>query len=111
MPKLVFRSAARKHLAGIARYIAREDGQEAADAFMDKIGSHCARLASLPGRLGRPRPELSGLGKDYRSTPFGNYTIFFRYADVEGPRSHLHIVGIVSASRDIEAYLKDHPLN
>ena len=108
MPKLVFRSTARKHLAGIARHIERESSREAADAFIDKIGSHCERLALLPGCLGRPRPEL---GKDYRSTPFGNYTIFFRYADVEGPRSHLHIVGIVSASRDIEAYLKDHPLN
>ena len=108
MPKLVFRSAARKDLAGIARYVARENSREAADAFMDKIGAHCLRLASLPGRLGRPRPEL---GKDYRSTPFGNYMIFFRYADVDGPRSHLYIMGIVQASRDIEAYLKDHPFN
>lgn len=108
MPKLVFRSAARRDLARNARYIARESSQEPADIFMDKIGSHCARLASLPGRLGRPRTEL---GKDYRSTPFGSYTTFFRYADVEGPRSHLYIVGIVHASRDIAAYLKDHPLN
>jgi plasmid stabilization system protein ParE len=95
-------------LAGIARYIARESSRETADAFMDKIGAHCLRLASLPPRLGRPRPEL---GKDYRSTPFGNYMIFFRYADVEGSRSHLYIVGIVHASRDIEAHLKDHPFN
>lgn len=108
MPKLVFRSAARRDLAEIARYIARESSQEAADTFMDKIGSHCARLASLPGRLGRPRPEL---GEDFRSTPFGNYMIFFRYADVEAPQSHLYIMGVVHASRDLAAYLKDRPLN
>jgi toxin ParE1/3/4 len=95
-------------LAGIARHIALESSREAADAFMDKIGAHCMRLASSPARLGRPRPEL---GKDYRSTPFGNYMIFFRYADVEGPRSHSFIVGIVHASRDLAAYLKDRPLN
>ena len=108
MAKLIFRSEARKDLAGIARYIRRESSQEAADAFMDKLGSHCERIARLPGRMERPRPEL---GKDYRSTPFGNYMIFFRCADVEGPRSHFYIMGIVNASRDIEAYLKDHPFN
>jgi plasmid stabilization system protein ParE len=78
------------------------------DAFTDKIGAHCARLASLPGRLGRSSPEL---GKDFRSTPFGNYMIFFHHADAEGPRSHLYIVSVVHASRDLAAYLKDHPLN
>jgi plasmid stabilization system protein ParE len=52
VPKLVFRSTARKHLAGIARYIERESSREAADTFMDKIGSHCAarELAWTPGK-------------------------------------------------------------
>jgi hypothetical protein len=37
--------------------------------------------------MGRPRPEL---GRDVRSTTFGNYVIFLRYADEDAPRSHLY---------------------
>lgn len=103
MPKLVFRPAARKDLAEIARYIEREDSHEAAAAFIGKIVARCKQIAALPGRLGRPRPELR---KDYRSIPFGRYLIFFRYADEEGPRSHLYIIGIKHASRDAKKYFK-----
>src|SRR5580704_2090020 len=38
---------------------------------------YCEHLAKLPGMMGRPRPEL---GHDVRSTTFGNYVIFLRYA-------------------------------
>jgi toxin ParE1/3/4 len=104
VPKLVFRSAALRDLAKITSYIERESGREAATSFTDRIASHCKRIAGLPGRIGRLRPEF---GKDYRSKPFGNYVIFFRYANDEGPRSHLYAVAIVHAARDIEAYFSD----
>jgi plasmid stabilization system protein ParE len=104
VPKLVFRSAALRDLAEIASYVERESGRETAISFTDKIVSHCERIAGLPGRIGRPRPEF---GKDYRGKPFGNYVIFFRYANEDGPRSHLYVVAIVHAARDIEANFSD----
>ncbi len=103
MPKLVFRPAARKDLGEIARYIEREGNREVAAAFIRKIVAHCKQIAALPARLGRSRPEIH---KEYRSMPFGRYLIFFRYADEEGPRSHLYVIGIKHASRDAKEYLK-----
>jgi hypothetical protein len=43
---------------------------------VDALRQQCRRLASLPGTLGHPRPELR---PDIRSFAFKNYVIFFRY--------------------------------
>ena len=102
MTQLVYLAAARQDIADIAAYIEqRSDSREAAEAFIDKITEHCEKIARLRTRLGRPRPEFGG---DYRSTTFGNYVIFFRYADETGPRSHLFIIHIVHGGRDLDAY-------
>jgi len=99
--RLVYRAAARRALAEIAAHIARESGSRSvAENFVDRLVAYCEKLASLPGLLGRPRPEL---GRDYRSIPFGNYVILLRYADQDGPRSHLYVVHIIHGARDIEA--------
>ena len=55
----------------------------------------CARLASLPGTLGRARPDL-------RSFPFGNYVIFFRYRD-----DVLEVVNVLEGHRDIDAFFSE----
>ncbi len=56
--------------------------------------------------MGRPRPELR---PGYRSITYGNYVIFLRYGDDEGPRSHLYIGNIVHGRRDLDAYFDGHP--
>ena len=102
MPRLIYRAAARRDIAEIAAYIARESQSRAiADTFIDKLTDFCERLAKLPGIMGRPRPEL---GRDYRSTTFGSYVIFLRYGDEEAPRSHLYITHVVHGARDMDAY-------
>jgi toxin ParE1/3/4 len=112
VPRLVYRAAAQRDIAEIAAYIERESQDRGvAEAFIEKLTAYCERLARLPGLLGRPRPEL---GRDYRSTTFGNYVIFFRYADEGSPRSHLYVVHVVHGARDIDAYFDrvredDHP--
>lgn len=99
MPRLVYRAAARRDLAQIAAHIASESGNRAvAENFLDRLTAYCERLASLPGLLGRARPEF---GSEFRSVAFGNYVIFLRYADEEGPRSHLYVVH--GAPRDLDA--------
>jgi toxin ParE1/3/4 len=102
VPQLVYRAAAQRDIADIAAYIERESQNRAvAEDFVEKLTAFCERLARLPGLLGRPRPEL---GRDYRSTTFGNYAIFFRYADEVSPRSHLYVVHVLHGARDIDAY-------
>ena len=99
MPRLVFLAAARREIAEIAAFIERESNSRAvAESFVERLTGYCEHLADLPGLMGRPRPEL---GRDYRSVVFGNYVAFVRYADEEGPRSHLYIV---HGARDIDAY-------
>jgi toxin ParE1/3/4 len=86
----------------VAAYIARESKSRAtADAFVDKLIEHCEHLATLPGLIGRPRPELR---PNYRSTTFGSYVIFLRYSNEDGSRSHLYVVDVIHGSRDIEAH-------
>jgi toxin ParE1/3/4 len=102
LPRLVYRKSARRDIAEIAAFIEKESqDRTVAKAFVDKLIGYCEHLAQLPGLLGRPRPEL---GPGYRSTTFGNYVIFLRYADKDSPRSHLYIVHILHGSRDLDAY-------
>jgi toxin ParE1/3/4 len=96
-----------QRLDATSAFIEQESQDRAvAEAFVDKLTGYCEHLARLPGLLGRPRPEL---GPDYRSTTFGNYVIFLRYADEESPRSHLYIVHVLHGARDIDAYFGQHP--
>jgi plasmid stabilization system protein ParE len=95
--RLVYLTSAERDLGSILDYIARESGSAAvALGFTDRIRTQCARLASLPGIMGRARPELRA---DLRSSPFGRYVIFFRYRD-----DKLEVVDILEGHRDIEAF-------
>ena len=55
--------------------------------------------------MGRGRPELR---PGYRSITYGNYVIFLRYADEDGPRSHLYVGNIIQGNRDLDAYFAAH---
>jgi len=107
MARLVYRAAALRDLADIASYIERESGNRAvAESFVERLTNFCEHIASLPAAMGRPRPELR---RDYHSITYGSYVIFIRYADEDGPRSHLYVGNIVHGRRDIDAYFVDHP--
>ena len=77
MRRLVYLSSARQDFRDILRYLTLESGDRAiARAFVDRLQQQCRKLASLPGKLGRARPELRS---DLRSFPYRGYIIFFRY--------------------------------
>ena len=97
MPILRFTSDALNNIADIARYIAQESGSRAlAESFADRLIEKCEHLASLPGTMGRARPELR---PEMRSSAFKSYVIFFRY---EGDM--LEVVNVLEGHRDIEAF-------
>lgn len=99
MPVLVFRPVARHELAEIAAHVARTaDDREAGRRVARRLDAHCRRLASLPGLLGRPRPEF---GRDYRTSAHEGHLIVFRYADLAGPRTHLIVIHILDGRRDL----------
>jgi plasmid stabilization system protein ParE len=107
LPRLVYRTSALRDLANIASFIEHESSdRNAAIAFIKKLTDYCEHLATLPGLMGRPRPELRPY---YRSTTFGSYVIFLRYADDDGPRSHLYVVNVIHGARDIDAYFAAQP--
>ncbi len=56
--------------------------------------------------MGRARSELR---PGYRSTVYGNYVIFLRYADEDGPRSHLYVVNVIHGARDVDALFASGP--
>ncbi len=94
MRRLVYLLSAQDDLNDIYRYIARESKSRAiGEAFIHSLRQQCRRLASLPGSLGKPRPELR---PDIRSFAFKGYVIFFRY---EGER--FEVVNILEGHRDI----------
>jgi toxin ParE1/3/4 len=98
--KLVYLVSAQDDLANILEYITRESGNLAIGlGFITALRSKCAKLASLPGILGRHRPDLRS---DIRSSAFKGYVIFFRY---EG--EFLEIVNVLEGHRDIVAYYGD----
>jgi len=97
VPRLVYLRSARDDLIGLLDNIARESGnRDIARGFVGALRARCRRLASLPGTLGQPRPEL---GAEIRSTPHRGYVIFFRYGD-----DRLEIINILAASRDIDGF-------
>jgi plasmid stabilization system protein ParE len=95
--RLVYLAAAQRDLVSILDYIARESGSVAiGKSFVGKLQAHCAKLASLPGTLGRARPELRS---DLRSSAYKSYVIFFRYGD-----GTLEVVNILEGHRDIDGF-------
>ena len=104
MPRLVLTPAAQGDLMGIAGYIESASGSvDAAQHFIDKLPAKCEKLAALPGTAGRERPELlPGL----RSTPFGNYEIFFSCVLLEDRREAFEVVNILERHRDIKAHFR-----
>lgn len=103
MRRLTYTDTARDDLIAILEYITRESGQLAIGrGFVGQLRGQCTKLASLPGTLGRARPELQ---PDIRSFAFKNYVIFFRYLV-----DRLEIVNVLQGHRDIIAYFADDDL-
>lgn len=97
MARLRYLDSARADLLSILDYVYRESGDIAlARQFVEKLRGHCRNLASLPGHMGRSRPELR---PDIRSVTFGSYVIFFRYLGDD-----FQVINILEGHRDIEGY-------
>jgi toxin ParE1/3/4 len=100
--QLVLLDSALADFASILDYIARESGSRIIGRrFVDRLRDQCKKLASLPGTLGRLRPELQS---DLRSFAFRGYVIFFRYED-----NTFLVVNALEGHRDIVAYFGDDP--
>jgi len=92
--------AALEDLLAIQAHITRESASAATGrGFAEVLYRQCARLAALPGTLGRPREELR---PGMRSFAFKSYVIFFRYG-----AETLEVVNILEGHRDILAYYRD----
>ncbi|MDB5379043.1 MAG: Plasmid stabilization system [Rubritepida sp.] len=92
--------AALEDLLDIQTHLTRESTSAVLGrGFAQTLYRQCVKLASMPGMLGRPRPELR---RDFRSFAFKGYVIFFRYeADT------LEVVNILEGHRDIVAHFQD----
>jgi len=100
MPDLVLLDSAIEDFANILDHITRETHDRTIGrGFVDALVGQCIRLASLPGTLGRARPELRS---DLRSFAFRNYVIFFRYE-----AARFEVVNVIEGHRDIIAYFQD----
>ncbi|MDR4504549.1 MAG: type II toxin-antitoxin system RelE/ParE family toxin [Candidatus Scalindua sp.] len=100
MHKLRYLDQAKDDLIQIKRYIAKESGSlQIALQYTDKLRQQCRNLARLPGKIGRPRPQLM---EGLRSFVHGNYVIFFMYNN-----DYLDIVTIIEGHRDIETMFDD----
>jgi plasmid stabilization system protein ParE len=100
VPRLVFTHSAQINLMQIADYIENTNASLAvAEHFTSDLMIKCQELAGLPGTMGLARPELLA---DLRSTPYGNYVIFFRYVG-----DAFEVVNILEGHRDIEGYFKN----
>ena len=102
MRRLIYLAPARRDFADILEHIAKESGSlDVAKRFVDILRMQCRRLASLPGTLGRARPELR---PDIRSFPFRGYLIFFRYeADT------FEVVNVLEGHRDVLTHFQRDP--
>ena len=100
MRRLVYLDAALDDLDSIFRYIASSSTSiEVGQRFVGLLRQQCAKLASLPGTLGRPRDELR---PHIRSFAYKGYVIFFRYqADT------FEVINVLEGHRDIIGYFQD----
>src|SRR5258708_6326232 len=95
MYHLRYQEQAKRDLREIRRYISKESGsKEIARRFVAKLRQQCQHLATLPGTMGRARPELPG---GLRSVPYGNYLILFYYNN-----DFVEIISIIEGHRDID---------
>ena len=80
-------------LEEIARYVGEQSGDpDRGAAYVARLRERCESLATLPGQIGRPRPDL---GPEVRSFIDGNYVILFRYS-VDA----IDILNVVHVRRD-----------
>jgi len=94
MRRLILLDGAIRDLTDIGRYITRQSNDAQTGRRITKaLRDQCFRFASLPGTLGRPRPEIR---PDLRSFPFKRYIIFFRYRG-----DAMEVVKIASAHQDL----------
>ncbi len=100
MRRLVYLAAARRDLAATLRYVTRKSGSLAVGrGFVTGLRGQCRKLASLPGTLGRARPELH---PTLRSFAFKGYVIYFRYeGDV------FEVVNVLEGHRDLHHFFQD----
>lgn len=100
MARLDYLDTAKRDLANILEYIARESGSIViAQKFVAELRQKCRHLADLPGTMGRPRPEL-GLG--FRSSAFRGYVIYFRYIN-----DTMEIIDIFEGHRDVDTHFAE----
>jgi toxin ParE1/3/4 len=98
--RLVYLASANRDFEATLDYITRESGSLAVGrAFVGVLRGQCRKLATLPGTLGRARPELR---PDIRSFPFKGYVIFFRYR-----RDIFEVVNVLEGHRDLIGYFRD----
>jgi toxin ParE1/3/4 len=97
MAKLRLTSAAGDNILEIAAYIGQQTGsRRLAESFTDQLERYCEKLAALPGKMGRARPEF---GEDIRSSAYKSYVIFFRYdGDI------LEVINVLEGHRDFETF-------
>ena len=97
MRRAAFLASVEQDLLTIFTYIAEaSDSIATGDRFVRQLREHCHKLASLPGTLGRARPELL---PGIRSIPYKGYVIFFRYID-----DRFEVIDILDGHRDIGAF-------
>ena len=96
MRRLVYPPAARRDFVALRDHLARESSSLLiAQRFVAVLRDQCTKLATLPGMLGRARPEL---GPDIRSFPHKGYVIFFRYE----PDAFI-VLRVLHGNRNIDA--------
>lgn len=97
--RLYYLDSAKQDLINILRFITLESGSlTTGQQFVEALRKKCRHLAGLPGKMGRPRPELR---PDMRSYAFRGYVIFFRYVD-----NRFEVVDIFEGSRDFETHFE-----
>ena len=100
MRRLILLDTAIADFVDIFGYIARESGSRVIGRrFAAMLQGQCERLASLPGTLGRPCPELR---PDMRSFAFKGHVIFFRHED-----DRFEVVNVLEGHRDVIAHFRD----
>jgi plasmid stabilization system protein ParE len=98
--KLVYLDAALDDLDHILRSLTTSSmSLDVGLRFTVLLRQQCIKLASLPGTLGRVRPELR---PDIRSFPFKGYIIFFRYQTYT-----FEVVNLLEGHRDILAHFAE----
>ena len=93
--QLVYLDSALDDFDEIAEYLTETVDRDFALDFVVRLQNRCVQLADIAGVFGQSR---SALANGLRSTPHGNYIIFFRYAQED-----IEIVKILRAARDLEA--------